>query len=1131
MFLKLMSFFCWGILLCLLLTFSLVTTLWLGWDILYAPLLWFFLIVATILMRTAWIYLWSLYVEGKITYRLSRYRLTRMERVLFAQWKEGRTVLRRIISRKNVIPWFILTGKRCGKTTLFSGTDLPVMAFRTENGVVVPTRTLRWSFFKTAAFLDLSSHFSLSSLVYERAWRHLIHWSRRQPPSGMVICISARELLSHDVMQLHLDAQQLRKQIEQLTRTLNRHLPLYVIITESDEIPGFSEWVAQLSAEQRQQVLGYHWDTPPVIDNKDPASLNELFDALRHGMELARIAMAPSLANHADVLAILDFPEKITQLKPALQQYLSALTQADAYFEAGMLGGVWFTSSQRLSTHSSVRQSLFTQELVRHHLPALSRYHHRILANTPYRLHHVMRRILMLICLLGLGSSAVLSADLIAWRPDKLDREAIVAQLEHNETWHEAPWRYLPFGPLLKLQHQWLERQLLQHIPHTSENVTRQLMAYQQLALNADAAQQNRLIMQLAQAIVTKKQLQQGMLLADARQLSDNSLGLRITGASVILSRETELAFERAQLSLFPATSPISAMQQVLRRLVQADSQWLWLYTTDNDLASVSAAEFGLKSGESGVLPGIWTRQGRDDIYARVALISQALGKPLPVLDVQLQRLPALRQEHWMRWLYALSRPEFEADSSQSRLSLLMSIDSNESPAIRLANRINRELMDISAAQAQPWLQELRFLQQQSEQINKMDLADQLLRKKTSQIFNIPDNKTQVIAVSSESISLWKEWRSSVRSAASVALAASDNSLSLVNGLFNQAEAPAVNPVRQMYNRFAQLRQSRKSDRDDFSVNTVWKLYEYDADFLLKNAINSAACGIQQHWQQQVLWPLTKNNQQQTPENQPTLAMTRIQDFMHNTGKGILDVTQGRARAVSFQGHGLPLTLGFLNLVNYILPPGDEQLTPLQQESQNQDSVARLSEQQKLLEAQKNELESQRWDISLDSQPATIPGKARLMPTGTSLTMICDDQTMTLSSMNFSEWGRFYWRPAHCRSVELKINFPGFDLNYNYQGEAAWPNFLRDFEQGEHVFNADDFVNQQTQLNALGITNILVRYQLSDTTPLQQAWEAWQLANTQLDEIKRQHALLDDAQPRLTGQLSLLPTTIAQCYP
>lgn len=1071
---------------------------------------------------------------------LSKYRLTRMESILLEQWKQGVTIFQRIAKRKNVLPWFILTGKCCGKTTLLASAELPILVHGKKDNTIVPTRTLRWSFFESIAFLELSSHFLLKSPTYERAWHHLTRWCKRQQPTGVIICISADDLLLHDDMMLHSDARKVRAQLEPLTYALNKHLPLYVLITGSDSIPGFSAWSAMLSMEQRQQALGYHWDEPPIMDSKDPTCLNGLFSSLRHGMELARLSMASSLTKHPQALEVFDFPEKISQLQPALHSYLSALIQPDSYFKQGMLGGVWFTAIENVNnaTHNTPRRSLFIHDLFYSHLPALSSYHSRILEGIPYHSRR-LRQLMMLICVILLGSSAMMSASLFDLKPKLLTSETLVKQLVNNEVSYQKYWRYLPFIPLFNIQHQWLEINLIQQMARDGIKRKYEIDDYKRMALNSEPDRKNSLILQLAQAIVIKQELQQGMPLVQARQFSDIPTELRIIGKDVALSKDIELAYERAILKHFPSESELPAMRQMLSELVQSDSQWEWLYTSGSDLQVIRASDFGFDTSFTDELSGIWTKEGYEDIVSRAELIIKALGQPLPSLNTQLKRLPELRQEHWLRWLFNLSHAGFETDRTRSWQSLLMDIDNELSPAMRLAEKMNNDLDNISSEQAQPWLNELRYLQQLKKQASKaisqgkIFLLDQYFRKQTSQFFKISDN-TNGIAITPQSASLWLAWRSNLRQLIAVMLATPDNNQSLINEIFAPPIEAKGSSIRKLYSNLSQLRQNISSKKDSYSINLLWQLYQNDADLLLKHAINSAACDVQLRWKKDVLWPLNNNNKRSIPEEQPALALELIRDFMRNTAKGLFDIKQERMQAASFQGQSIPFTYDFIYLVNNVLRPSDILTTPLKVTSEYQDAFALLDKQQKILEVEKEALESQVINLRVSTQPATVPGRARLMPVGTRLTLACGEKTTTLDSMNFIEQARFQWSPSQCEHVELVIKFPNFNLHYDYLGDAAWTDFVRDFSQGEHHFYPNEFDDHQTQLQSLGITSILVRYQISNISPMQQLWKSWQKTDTKINQINVQRANLQEMQtrrqqPHLKYNLALLPTEAAQC--
>lgn len=98
---KLLVFALWSILLCLLLVICLIITTWQNWPAPIAFLLLLIIAIVIIALRLFGLYLFQSYHNGAITRLFGRFRLSRMEYVLFQHWKAGAAVIRRIHRRKN----------------------------------------------------------------------------------------------------------------------------------------------------------------------------------------------------------------------------------------------------------------------------------------------------------------------------------------------------------------------------------------------------------------------------------------------------------------------------------------------------------------------------------------------------------------------------------------------------------------------------------------------------------------------------------------------------------------------------------------------------------------------------------------------------------------------------------------------------------------------------------------------------------------------------------------------------------------------------------------------------------------------------------------------------------------------
>lgn len=1102
------------------------------------------IVIIIILLRLAGLYLFQSDKKGGVTRLLGRFRLSRMEYVLLQHWKSGAAVIRRIHRRKHPLPWYVITGKRSGKSTLLAGAGLPMFSHEPEHALVVPTRTLRWWFYRSLAVLDISSHFLDKSPVFGRAWLRLARWCKRLPaPSGIIICVSVSDLLQQDSVALHLDARRIRTQVEPLIKEVKQRLPLYVMITCCDEIPGFSQWAQVLSAQQRQQALGYYWPTSPVIDGSDPALLDPMFTLLKEGLGLVRISMLDRNAPTAELLPLLDFPEQIAGLQPALQGYLAALCEPDAYFEQGALGAVWFTASEPISKNSIKRQTLFLHDLITQHLPTIGR-------NRPVEAVGFWRRYyqrwekpgIYAIGLLLLGLSGWKSAELISSPSAQTTPAQWVAELQRNEQRHDNNWVYLPFIPLLDVRHKQLDAQLLQHIPRQPIDLKIVLADYRERFYQADPIDQRQLIRHLVQSIRQKKAMLDGQPLVDLFAYPPMPQLLNMSGAQSSLPYKQSIALQRALLQQPSGAGQIAAQRELLVQLVNS-SQLHWLLAPDTALTPVTIGDFWPNNGKSNErVEGIWTRAGDNAINADIAMLMQVIDKKS--IEASLTGFHSYwikqRQSAWLRFILAAGKEDFSDLTNDSWQKLLQSIAQGNSPAMQLVQRIHDELANIDEQYTQPWLQELRrlialrefadaalFVQQASQ-------LSQFLQDKLTTLLGI-NKQIQVLTTTDNQIANWLAWRDSLNAAVADAMAAPDSSNLLTRGLFTQTDKGGNNPLLQVDSSFSSLQQSMNPVDSDFAVNAVWALYQSDGRLLVTHALAYSSCWLQDQWQSQVLWPMDKNSQQ-SYDQQQTLASQYLADFVKSSAQSLLVIDSQGARAGEFQGQSIALTPAFLRLVNHVLRPDDVLVIPERKVTLIQDQLAKLDAQQKIVDQQLEALKALSLNIRLSSQPATIPGGARLMPIGSRVTLTCNGNSKTLDSMNFSDSTEFNWQLSLCHQVDLVIKFPGFDIRHNYSGEGAWPNFLEDFSRGEHIFQPSDFPDDLPKLADLGIKSIMVRYKTGDQSEILHSWQQWNVLSHQQNELELQRRQLMGKQSEqqlptsLKGKISQLPAKVAVCH-
>ncbi len=1137
MFKKLACFAGWLAVLCLSLIVSFMLGLWQGWSTPMILLLW---VLTLVLAAVLWHSIPELlhFVKRKQGHRwLMKYRLSRREYVLFNHWKTGATVIQRIKRRRTPLPWYLLVGERCGKSTLLACSGLPRFYGDNIDGATAPTRTLRWWFFRDLCVLDLSSNFLHGAATFRQAWSKLARWcSRIAAPSGIIIALPMDQLMRGDLSALHTLARQQRNLIEPLIRRFGERLPLYVFVTQCDKFPGFSLWQQQLSAGQRQQALGYTWSVPPQIDGQDETTLQPLFASLHKGFSLIRLSMSrPASLSAQAYNTLLDFPQAFARLEPALRYTLAALCEANAYFSPATLKGIWFSAAEPQAENQGRRNSYFVQDLLTSHLPALSlqrtgqRWYQRPFGRT-------CCYAVIAVCAVWLAISAALSALRLQPGLAGLSADQQAAFIARDE--QHSPWalHYLPFRPLFSRQ-QRLTESLLAQIPVTPRPARLTLEAYQQRALAAQPAEQREYILQLAAALTTWRHMQQGATLETLTRVTPISEALTQNIYPPSLSPLTRLALERYYLQRPQGEQWFQNAHQVLENLVNHDLSLRWLYAPAAQFPPLQAAVFWPALPDSLSLAGVWTQTGEATVNQWMTEIETATGRSEPIFQQSRKNWQGARQQAWRQYLIDVAA---NLSSDMTRMASryqLTAISQNQSPAMQLTARVVNELDSIPPEQAQDWLATMRKVQklaragQGSALLERSSRLNTQFRQSLAAWFRgVPRAPAATMAQSAQQA--WGAWQTSRNSAVNAAVAQGKPGDALTRGLFVQEpQKPDGNPLVKLLPALTMLQDSVSPGNNDTDVAAVWRLYRDDADTLLANAIGSSGCWLNAQWKSRVIWPLGKDADKRSYEEQQALSQQLVGNFLRGPAKPMLSVDSNGLRAASIAGMTLPLTPEFTQLIRSTFPPDIVQDLPQRTVTKAQDQQAALQAKVTALEQLQTKLEKQGVKTTVTSLPATIPEGAQVIPTGTQLMLNCQKGDQLLSSMNFADKADFTWLPGQCSSVTLSVKFPDFTAINQITGDDAWPWFVSLFTSGETLIDSNDFGDSAELLKRSGIKHILVRFAISSSQPLAEAWQQWKANADEISSLTQQISDLNDqsTQAQAVPPLSGLPDEITQC--
>jgi type VI secretion system protein ImpL len=177
------------------------------------------------------------------------------------------------------------------------------------------------------------------------AWRRLLGMLLRlrgqRPLDGVIWTIPLARLL--DDAQLAADAIAARRRFGEMLQRLGLSLPVHVLVTGLEEMPGFQELVAALPEEGRERALG--WASPYALEaGWQGYWLDDAIDLVIQGVQAAILEVAAIKGELGEDLYRL--PGQLDGLRGNLRALLEPVFQGNAQGEAPRLRGLYLSSAQ-----------------------------------------------------------------------------------------------------------------------------------------------------------------------------------------------------------------------------------------------------------------------------------------------------------------------------------------------------------------------------------------------------------------------------------------------------------------------------------------------------------------------------------------------------------------------------------------------------------------------------------------------------------------------------------------------------------------------------------------------------------------------------------------------------------------
>ncbi|MBX9785772.1 MAG: hypothetical protein K2Y08_00390 [Alphaproteobacteria bacterium] len=263
------------------------------------------------------------------------------------------------------LPWILMLGASgAGKTTLLENLNLdkPIGTpdFTTDED---SHPALNWWFYDHGIVLDLEGDYVIKETQTtsdEKQWKLfsnlLANYRPKRALDGVVLTLPASEFVGSQALS-HNDilarAEYLYGKLWYLQHTTGIRLPIYLVVTKCDLIPGFESFCKSLPSQNKRDMFG--WSNDHAIDSAyDSSWIEEAFSTINQSLYRTQQEIYADGKNIDGRDGVFLFPLTLNQLKGRLQTYANHIFKVSGYHEAFFLRGLYFVGDSHFTPLNEV---------------------------------------------------------------------------------------------------------------------------------------------------------------------------------------------------------------------------------------------------------------------------------------------------------------------------------------------------------------------------------------------------------------------------------------------------------------------------------------------------------------------------------------------------------------------------------------------------------------------------------------------------------------------------------------------------------------------------------------------------------------------------------------------------------
>ena len=260
---------------------------------------------------------------------------------------------------KYQLPWYLLIGaENSGKSTLMEGAELNLPFGRQDFGLHHGHPDCQWWFLNRGVILDIRGNFLMRQAALnsnEKGWRSLLillaRYRAARPINGVILTIPATELYGRQrlsVDEISARAEYLAQSLAIAQNGLGLRLPIYVLITKTDTVPGFQSFCSEIPTRNRHNMIG--WSSPYSLDTAYTQNwMEEAFSAVQENLHQLRLEIFAEGGSSAVRDGVFVFPSELMTIKDSLSVYLNHVFKNTSYQQSMTLRGIYFCGDSGLT--------------------------------------------------------------------------------------------------------------------------------------------------------------------------------------------------------------------------------------------------------------------------------------------------------------------------------------------------------------------------------------------------------------------------------------------------------------------------------------------------------------------------------------------------------------------------------------------------------------------------------------------------------------------------------------------------------------------------------------------------------------------------------------------------------------